>query len=192
MEDQGLDRKRGTGPLTNNGEGNTTLGSGRIQQEEAHVVEQGTGPLEEVEVEVIRPEGYTSRDGSTGPLPTRGESSSETRRGDIRKVQRSMTQFVVQQRRGDTETSDVVDKGMPPSTGTLYDTANNLSMIRDMRGDCVVRNGFCQEHEQYAQKVTMKKNTWTRNSRTGLFGYRMRKVSVLRCNRTMGTLVDTI
>ena len=38
----------------------------------------------------------------------------------------------------------------------------------------------------------MKKNTWTRNSRTGLFGYRMRKVSVLRCNRTMGTLVDTM
>ena len=65
-------------------------------------------------------------------------------------------------------------------------------MIRDMRGDCIVRNGFCQEHEQYAQKVTMKKNTWTRNSRTGLFGYRMRKVSVLRCNRTMGTLGETM
>ena len=104
-----------------------------------------------------------------------------------------MTQFVVQQKkRGDTETSAVVDGGMPPNTGTLYDTANNLSMIRDMRGDCVVRNGFCQEHGQYAQKVTMKRNTWTRSSRTGLFGYKMRKVSVLRCSRTMGTLVETM
>ena len=192
MEDQGLNRKRGPGPLPSNSEGNTTIGSGRVPQEGAHIVEQGTGPLEEVEVEVVQPEGYTSSEGRTGPLLTRGESSSETTRGDTRKVQQSMTQFVVQQKRGDTETSAVVEGGMPPDTGTLYDTANNLSMIRDMRGDCIVRNGFCQEHEQYAQKVTMKKNTWTRNSRTGLFGYRMRKVSVLRCNRTMGTLVETM
>ena len=106
-----------------------------------------------------------------------------------------METFVNKEKRGDTGTSIVRVEGVPPDTGendNLYDTANNMSVIRDMRGDCVIRNKYCQEHGQYARKVTMKKNTWTRNTKTGLYGYRLRKVSVLRCNGNMGTLVCTM
>ena len=37
-----------------------------------------------------------------------------------------------------------------------------------------------------------KKRVWTRNNKTGLYGYRNRKLSVLRCDGYMGTLVDTM
>ena len=94
----------------------------------------------------------------------------ETERGEKRRVQLSMEQSVHKKKRGDTDTGD---------NGNLYDTANNLSMIREMRGDCVIKNRYCQEHGQCARKVTMKKDTWTRNTKTGLYGYRIRKVSVL-------------
>ena len=61
-----------------------------------------------------------------------------------------------------------------------------------MRGECVIKNNYCQEHDKPARKVTSVKNVWTRNVKTGIYGYRRKKMSVLRCSSTMGTLVGTM
>ena len=191
-DDQGLNRELGTGPLTSENEGNTTKMSDRIQQEENLDEKQGTSPLQDRILEQVQLEEDPKYEGGTGPLSRSIESSSEVERGDSRRGQLSMRQFVTEEKRGNTSTNIVRDEGVPPDIENLYDTAHNLSMIRDMRGDCIVRNKYCQEHGQIAKKVTHKKEVWTRNRKTGLYGYRNRKVSVWRCNRNMGTLVCTM
>ena len=45
---------------------------------------------------------------------------------------------------------------------TLYDTVNNVNLLRNMRGNCVVRDGMCQEHGDKARRVTQSKEVWTR------------------------------
>ena len=74
----------------------------------------------------------------------------------------------------------------------LYDTAANVVRLREDRGDCVVRSGWCQEHDRMARKVTTTKQVWTRSKKTGLYAYRSRKMSVLSCTSGMPTLVGTM
>ena len=45
----------------------------------------------------------------------------------------------------------------------MFDMANNVSILRKMRGECKVRNGKCQEHGVEAKRVTQTKLIWTRN-----------------------------
>ena len=40
--------------------------------------------------------------------------------------------------------------------------------------------------------MSIKKQVWNRNKKTGLYGYKTRKLSVVRCNGYMGTLVGTM
>ena len=75
---------------------------------------------------------------------------------------------------------------------TLYDTATNVVSIREDRGDCVVRRGWCQEHSRKARKITSQKQVWTRNKKTGLYSYRNRKLSVWSCTDSMPTLAVTM
>ena len=64
---------------------------------------------------------------------------------------------------------------------TLFDTANNVVEKRKMRGDCVIRKGWCEEHGLKARKVSRISNMWTRSKKTGLYYYSRRKLSVLQC-----------
>ena len=74
----------------------------------------------------------------------------------------------------------------------MFDMANNVNTLREMRGTCRIVSGRCQEHSSEVKRVTQTKMIWTRNLKTGLYGYRRRKVSVLRCLGHMATLVVTM
>ena len=76
-----------------------------------------------------------------------------------------------------------------PNEGTLYDAASNVLVMRSMKGDCLVRRGWCQEHGLKAVKSTTVSDVWTRNKKTGLYYYKKRRVSVLKCSGQRPTLV---
>ena len=80
-----------------------------------------------------------------------------------------------------------------PLQGTLYDTANNISILRNLRGDCKGKGGsICQEHGGKIKQLKRNKEVWTRNAKTGLYGYRKRKITVLRCDGCTENLVGTM
>ena len=108
-----------------------------------------------------------------------------------KKTQLSITQFTTRRvERGNT--TALMEGGNTENVGNLYEIASNVSMVRELRGKCVICDGYCQEHNFEARKVTTVRNVWTKNSKTGVFGYRRRKMSILRCSRHMGSLVDTM
>ena len=74
----------------------------------------------------------------------------------------------------------------------MFDMANNVSVLRSMRGNCRMVNGNCQEHGKKMRRVSQTKIVWTRNNKTGLFSYKKRKVSAVRCDGYMETLVGTM
>ena len=78
------------------------------------------------------------------------------------------------------------------SEDNLFDTAATIRMLREDRGECKVRRGWCGEHNAVAKKITTVKKVWTKNKKTGLFGYSSRRMSVWRCNVTMGTSLRTM
>ena len=90
--------------------------------------------------------------------------------------------------KGGGGTKDVING----EVDNLYDTAATLMRLREDRGTCNVRKGWCQEHDLKARKVTNTKKVWTKMKRTGLYQYCSRKMSVWRCDVTMGTLVSTM
>ena len=103
----------------------------------------------------------------------------------------------------DMKTSENVDDSVKPNTRPLiekndevrqglYEAAENVMRLREARAECVVRKMRCIVHNQEARKVTTKRKVWTKNPKTGLFGYRTKNLSVLRCDGPMATLVDTM
>ena len=50
----------------------------------------------------------------------------------------------------------------------------------------------CIEHDLPATRTTRKQKVWTRIAKTGLYGYRTRKVSAVACSGHMATLVSTM
>ena len=60
---------------------------------------------------------------------------------------------------------------------SLYDTASTVLRLREDRGECVVKRGWCLKHDKKANKITQKKSVWTR-MKTGLYKYCTRKLSV--------------
>ena len=68
-----------------------------------------------------------------------------------------------------------------------YEAASNVVSLREARQDYIVRKMFCKVHNQKAKRYTSTKSVWTRNKKTGLYGYRSRKLSVARCDGPMGT-----
>ena len=73
----------------------------------------------------------------------------------------------------------------------LYDTASNVNVLRELRGNCVVRDSHCQEHERPARQITTWRSICTKNVKTGILGFRRKKVSVLHCDGTTRILVGT-
>ena len=101
------------------------------------------------------------------------------------------------------KTSENVDDSVKPNTRPLiekndevrqglYEAAENVMRLREARAECVVRKMRCIVHNQEARKVMTKRKVWTKNPKTGLFGYRTKNLSVLRCDGPMATLVDTM
>ena len=74
----------------------------------------------------------------------------------------------------------------------LYDTAATVRMLREDRGTCNVRRGWCREHESLAKKITSTKKVWTKSKKTGLYSYCSRRMSVWRCDVNMGILPETM
>ena len=95
---------------------------------------------------------------------------------------------------GGIQDKNVKCKGVTsPLQGTLYDTANNISILRNLRGDCKGKGGsICQEHGGKIKQLKRNKEVWTRNAKTGLYGYRKRKITVLRCDGCTENLVGTM
>ena len=74
----------------------------------------------------------------------------------------------------------------------LYEAASNIIVLREARKDCVVKKMYCTVHNQEAKRYTSTKKVWTLIKKTGLYGYRSRKLSVLRCDNSMGTSLGTM
>ena len=204
--EKGLDVKRGAGPLNmTSGDNDQDLLSsssgGSLNMNVNNTDRTGDASTigEQESQEINKDQG---RNVGTGPLLVTsnnveddvGRNTNDLVRNtnqNVRKTQLSITQFTTSKvERGDTTT--VKERCNTNNDGNLYDTASNVSMLRDIRGNCVIRDGYCQEHNLEARKVTTVRSVWTRNNKTGVFGYRRRKVSTMRCNRHMGTLVDTM
>ena len=137
--------------------------------------------------------GNRDEEGGTGPLPNRNITEDEGMASNIgtgckRTIQKSVTDYM----RPSMNEGGGMRDDTAQNEDTLYDTANNVNLLRSMRGNCVVRDGMCQEHGDKARRVTQTKEVWTRNKRTGLYYYKRRKVSVVRCNGKMGTFVGQL
>ena len=76
--------------------------------------------------------------------------------------------------------------------GSLYDTASNVLRLREDRGECEVRRGWCVKHGRKATKITRNKKVWTKMKKTGLFQYCTRRMSVWRCDSSTPTYVGTM
>ena len=74
----------------------------------------------------------------------------------------------------------------------LYEGASNVATMREARKDCIVRKMHCIVHNQEARKYTTKTRVWTLIKKTGLYAYRTRKLSVMRCDGHMENLVGTM
>ena len=83
------------------------------------------------------------------------------------------------------------DGGMM-SNENLYDTAMNIVTLRNMRGECKIVRGWCKEHNIKATRTSKTERVWTWNKKTGLYAWKNRKLSVLRCTDPMGTLPRTM
>ena len=83
------------------------------------------------------------------------------------KMQLSMMKFVKKIDRGDT--MSVVSEAQPQLVENLYDIASNVNVLRELRGNCVVRDGHYQEHDRPARKITTRRSIWTKNLKTGIF-----------------------
>ena len=69
---------------------------------------------------------------------------------------------------------------------------NNQETICDARKDCIVKKIHCVVHDQEARRYTSAKSVWTKIKKTGLYAYRTRKLSVLRCEGQMKSYVETM
>ena len=74
----------------------------------------------------------------------------------------------------------------------LYNTASNIVRLREAKGECEVKRGYCKTHGVKAIRHTRSERIWTKVKKTGLFGWRTRKLSVLRCPDSTATLVETM
>ena len=74
----------------------------------------------------------------------------------------------------------------------LFEGASNIATIREARKDCIVQKMHCIVHNQEAKKHTTKTRVWTFVKKTGLYAYRTRKLSVMRCDGNMENLVGTM
>ena len=86
---------------------------------------------------------------------------------------------------------DGKDDGMM-NTENLYDTAMNIVTLRSMRGECKIVRGWCKEHNIKATRTSKTERVWTWNKKTGLYAWKNRKLSVLKCTGHMGTLPRTM
>ena len=75
---------------------------------------------------------------------------------------------------------------------SLFDTAATVQILREDRGTCTVRRGWCMEHNALAKKITSKKKVWTKVKKTGLYKYCDRRLSVWRCDVNMENLLGTM
>ena len=153
----------------------------------------GTGPLQttkdtigvgsNVEVGI---EAQNTDKGGPGPL-----LGKDTRKIDTTKsIQDTSAQNNTEVMKNNTERSSMSMNNTVEDA--LYDTAWNVKTIRDLKGTCKVKKMYCVEHDLPATRTTRKEKVWTRIAKTGLYGYRTRKVSVVACSGHTKTLVPTM
>ena len=74
----------------------------------------------------------------------------------------------------------------------LYNTAINIVRLREAWGECEVKRGYCKTHGVKAITHTRSEMIWAKVKKTGPFGWRTRKLSVLRYPGSTATLVETM
>ena len=123
-----------------------------------------------------------------GPGPLLGK---DTRKIDTTKsIQDTSAQNNTEVMKNNTERSSMSMNNTVEDA--LYDTAWNVKTIRDLKGTCKVKKMYCVEHDLPATRTTRKERVWTKIAKTGLYGYRTRKVSVVACSGHTKTLVPTM
>ena len=193
-----------TGPLLDTGpdlKRNSHVGGQEVYQQEGRS-QEGTAPLlGNIDLnEVGKSTGGGTEDMlsvSTGPLLSNGPYQFEGNndvgvehetKEHIEHAQLGTESAMEPRNMKSVSTKDVVMN----NEDSLYDTAATVRMLREDRGTCKVRRGWCVEHEALAKKITSKKQVWTQNKKTGLYRYCSRKMSVWRCDGNMGILLGTM
>ena len=128
----------------------------------------------------------------TSPLDNSGEEMTSNTKSNVMPI--SIEEPVIEEPaciNVENKQSNVTTSPLKEVTG-LYEAASNIVSLREARQDCIVRKMFCQVHNQEAKRYTSTKSVWTRNKKTGLYGYRSRKLSVVRCNGSMGISLGTM
>ena len=75
---------------------------------------------------------------------------------------------------------------------SLFEAASNIRQLREASGQCIVVKKWCTLHDSEAIRKSWNKQMWLRNKKTGLYSYKMRKVSVLSCDRNTNPLLGTM
>ena len=130
--------KRGAGPL----QGNSTI---EIGDESSNMtenqIENSEGGIQ------IQDEVDQKGDDVTGPLDnanTRGEQDGiltpSINSKNQNKTQVSIMNYVKKTDRGDTNVTMKKTQPQLVVDENLFDTANNINLLRDMRGECVIKN----------------------------------------------------
>ena len=70
--------------------------------------------------------------------------------------------------------------------------AINIMRLREAQGECEVLRGYCKVHRVKAVRHTRSERVWTIVKKTGLFGWRTKKLIILRCPDNMTTYVGTM
>ena len=92
----------------------------------------------------------------------------------------------------DRDESYEVNSNQDSGEQLLYNTASNVMRLREAQGDCTIRRGYCIIHKVKAVRNTRSERIWTKVKKTGLFGWRTKKLSVLRCPDSTENLVGTM
>ena len=120
----------------------------------------------------------------TGPLQGNKEVTANTG-GEIR----NNLLDGASQIQTDRDESYEVNSNQDSGEQLLYNTASNVMRLREAQGDCTIRRGYCITHKVKAVRNTRSERIWTKVKKTGLFGWRTKKLSVLRCPDNTENLV---
>ena len=193
-DDDGTGSYSGTGPLPSSGPGqkSTTKAMGELEREGPlleHLSKEGEQTGAALGLGLGDDEERAGGNTSTGPLeplPTKGPLL-EPVTSEVKNTMNTMDP----DDRGKGDRSVASKDVGNTDDASLLDTASTVLRLREDRGECVIKRGWCVKHDLKANKITQKKSVWTK-TKTGLYKYCTRKLSVWRCDESMPTYVGTM
>ena len=74
----------------------------------------------------------------------------------------------------------------------LYNTVDDILRLCNAKGEFEVKRGYCKVHGLKAVRHTKSERVWAKIKKNGLFRWRTKKLSVLRCPDSTTNLVGTL